>query len=90
VRNGGRTQTHMQRQSLGARLSESSSGLRWRSLQGIAADLRGRTRLERVPGAARLTLQVSENPIDHLGVDGELLIWGIPWISRSVTMLGHA
>ena len=75
VRNGGRTQTHMQRQSLGARLSESSSGLRWRSLQGIAADLRGRTRLERVPGAARLTLQVSENPIDDSGIgdDGDNL-----------------
>ncbi len=26
--------------------------------------LRWRARLERVPGAARLTLQVSENPID--------------------------
>src|SRR5213076_553075 len=49
---------------LGSRLAECSSGLRWNSWQGIASGLRWRARLERVPGAARLTLQVSENPID--------------------------
>src|SRR5436309_15486767 len=50
--------------SLGARLAQCSSGLRWNSWQGIASGLRWRARPERVPGAARLTLQVSENPID--------------------------
>src|SRR5881396_1675151 len=50
--------------SLGSRLAECSSGLRWNSWQGIASGPGWRARLERVPGAARLTLQVSENPID--------------------------
>src|SRR5438552_15401076 len=60
---------------LGSRLAECSSGLRWNSWQGIAAGLRWRARLERVPGAARLTLQVSENPIDDSGIgdDGDNL-----------------
>src|SRR5213594_1013394 len=43
----------------------------WKSLQGIAAGLARRARLERVPGAALLTLQVSENPIDDLGIGDE-------------------
>ena len=55
--------------------SECSSGLRWNSWQGIASGPRWRARPERVPGAARLTLQVSENPIDDSGIgdDGDNL-----------------
>ena len=60
---------------MGSRLAECSSGLRWNSWQGIASGPRWRARLERVPGAARLTLQVSENPIDDSGIgdDGDNL-----------------
>ena len=58
----------MERPSLGARLAKCSGGLRWKSWQGNAAGLRWRARLERVPGAASLTLQVSENPIDDSGI----------------------
>src|SRR6266536_6304717 len=60
--------------SLGSRLAQCPSGLRWNSWQGIASGPRWRARLERVPGAARLTLQVSENPIDDSGTgdDGDL------------------
>ncbi len=65
----------MERPSLGARCAEGSSGLRWKSLHEITARLRWRPRLERVPGAARLTLQVPENPIDDSGIgdDGDNL-----------------
>src|SRR5438445_13287069 len=61
--------------SLGSRLAECSSGLRWNSWQGIASGPRWRARPERVPGAARLTLQVSENLIDGSGIgdDGDNL-----------------
>ena len=60
---------------MGSRLTECSSGLRWNSWQGIASGPRWRARLERVPGAARLTLQVSENLIDGSGIgdDGDNL-----------------
>jgi hypothetical protein len=45
--------------------------LGWRSVQNVAACLRGCTRLERVLRAARLTLQMSENPVDHSRISDE-------------------
>src|SRR5216117_1281681 len=61
------TGTHRERPKLGIEIS----GLRWNSWQGIASGPRWRARPKRVPGAARLTLQVSENPINASGIGDE-------------------
>src|SRR5438477_10924327 len=69
--------------SLGSRLAQCSSGLRWNSWQGIASGPRWRARLERVPGAARLTLQVSENPIDDSGLGDQESSFPIEAVGQS-------
>src|SRR5213594_1531989 len=67
--------THMERPKLGIEISPM---LQRPSLEFMARNSSGprwRARLERVPGAARLTLHVSENPIDDSGIgdDGDNL-----------------
>src|SRR5437667_9546827 len=70
------TGTHRERPKLGIEISRM---LQRPSLEFMARNcLRpavARARLERVPGAARLTLQMSENPIDDSGIgdDGDNL-----------------
>ena len=62
-RRGFSARTHVEHPSLAARLAEAPVGCK--SLQGIAAGLGRRARLERVRGAALLILQMSENPVDE-------------------------
>src|SRR5436309_15664899 len=69
------TGTHMERPKLGIEISRMLQRPWGNSWQGIASGPRWRARLERVPGAARLTLQASENLIDDSGIgdDGSSL-----------------